>query len=80
MVFGRSRVVQAKALMRYRHRRIAWVTAVHGHDFVEAPALSPAPLPQAGEGRKPAGSENPLGSRATTCASAATHSVPVPKT
>ena len=40
MVFGRSRVAQAKALMRYRNRRIAWVTAVHGHDFVEAPALS----------------------------------------
>ncbi|SPC19876.1 conserved hypothetical protein [Cupriavidus taiwanensis] len=76
MVFGRSRVVQAKALMRYRHRRIAWVTAVHGHDFVEAPALSPGPSPASGRGEKTSGRLNPSDSPATTRASAATHSVP----
>ncbi|SOY65232.1 conserved hypothetical protein [Cupriavidus taiwanensis] len=61
MVFGRSRVAQAKALMRYRYRRIAWVSAVHGHDFVEAPPLSPAPLPQAsGRGAKTSGKRKSL--------------------
>ncbi|SOZ12100.1 conserved protein of unknown function [Cupriavidus taiwanensis] len=61
MVFGRSRVVQAKALMRYRHRRIAWVTAVHGHDFVEAPALSPGPSPASGRGEKTSGKRKSFG-------------------
>ncbi|SOY65998.1 conserved hypothetical protein [Cupriavidus phytorum] len=56
------------------------VTAMHERDFVEAPALSPAPLPRAGEGSKQAGCENPLGSPAIARASAAKHSVPVPKT
>ncbi|SOY58647.1 hypothetical protein CBM2585_A90037 [Cupriavidus taiwanensis] len=30
-------------------------------DFVDAPALSPAPLPQAGEGRKQAGNKSQTG-------------------
>ncbi|SOY75359.1 conserved hypothetical protein [Cupriavidus phytorum] len=77
-IFGCLRVEQAKALMRYR--QIAWVTDLHGPDFVEAPALSPAPLPRAGEGSKPAWGGNPLGSPATTRASAATHSVPEQQT
>ncbi|SOY95160.1 hypothetical protein CBM2599_B30237 [Cupriavidus taiwanensis] len=33
--------------------------------FVEAPALTPAPLPQAGEGSKQAGGNTLLGSHAT---------------
>ncbi|SPA34743.1 hypothetical protein CBM2623_B30299 [Cupriavidus taiwanensis] len=34
-------------------------------DFVDAPALTPAPLPYAGEGRKQAGRKTLLGSPAT---------------